>query len=214
MRRTMIVMVSIALAVAACSSDPVDTTTTAASGAAAESTTTISGDGATTTEATAETTTTQAVDRAGDIEQCVVGEWELDSEGFFNVVMAEVEEAEGEFEYVGGQYLLFISDDGSFTNERRDWTFGFISDMGDFEVRINHVQTGTWMIDGDLLTTVSGVSEPPVIEFFIDGEPFLFPGGVSPVAPPEAEFEGATVACDGDTLSATVEGLTSTWSRN
>ena len=45
--------------------------------------------------------------------------------------------------------------------------------------------------------------------FLVDGEPFTFPGGVTPFEPPQAEFTGATVSCDGDTLAATAEGFTS-----
>ncbi|MGI9666587.1 MAG: hypothetical protein ACR2N2_05730 [Acidimicrobiia bacterium] len=214
MRRGVLVLAVLALVVSACSSDPAETTTTVAVSDAAAETTTSTEATTTTASAAAETTTTSTAASSGGLAECVVGEWELDSQAFFDVVMAELEEAEeGEFVFVDGVYALVISDNGTFSSERRDWTFGFESEMGEFLVRINHIQGGMWVIDGDVLSTSTTASESAVIEFFIDGEPFLFPGGVSPVTPPEADFEGATVTCDGDALTATFDGFTSEWAR-
>ena len=86
MRRIVILVVVAALGAAACGSDggtdePATSSTTADS-SQAETTTTL----ATTTTATSSTTTEP--EAVGDLASCVVGSWELDSEAFFNDLLA------------------------------------------------------------------------------------------------------------------------------
>jgi len=223
MKRLVIAAALIAMVGTACSSEseePADVTTTIAVGDAAGTTT--SDGGSTSTSATPETTTTQAAatttagTASSGLDACVVGTWEMDSDKFFEDVfaLAPPEGIEGEFAYVGGAYLLLIGSDGSFEARRDNWAFGVTSDFGELEIVINASQLGTYELDGDMLSTTVAPGEPPDIQIKVDGEPFTFPGGVSPIAPPEAEFSGATVVCDSNTLVATAEGFSSEWSRS
>lgn len=215
MKRLVLIM-SLMLVVAACSSggDDPTTTTVAASGATDTTTTTAAPSTTTTTVAPAETTTTTAAP-ASDLATCVVGVWELDSEAFLAAVsegLADEEDA-GEFGFGGGSYSLTISADGTFIDERSDWTLEVTSDFGDLAVTINDRNEGTWTIDGDVLSTTLDAGEPPELAILVDGVPFEFPGGAPPFEPPDAEFTGATVECSGDAMSASFEGFTSTWMR-
>lgn len=214
------IVVSMLLVVTACSSDSAEdstTTTEAVSGGAAEQTTTsttVAATSTTTTAAPEESTTT--VDAAGQISSCVVGAWELDSEDFIAKVSEGLEdEADvGSFEFGGGSYSLTIGGDGTFIDERIDWTLVATSDFGEITIVINDRNEGTYSLDGDVLSTTIQTGEPPELAFLVDGEPIEFPGGVSPVQPPEAEFTGAVVTCSGDTMTASFEGYTSSWSRS
>lgn len=222
MKKLIALVAVLALVIAACGSDEADetTTTTVAAGGdttttAADTTTTTAAD--TTTTTAADTTTTVGDASSGDsaLAECVVGTWELDSRDFFERLLEALppEEQIGEFEIVDGAYVLTVNGDGTFSNERVDWTFAVTSDFGDLQVRISSEQTGTYTIEGDQLTTRTDPGDPPEVEFLVDGSPFEFPGGVQPIAPPEAEFSGATVSCSGDTLTASADDFTSTWMR-
>ena len=141
--------------------------------------------------------------------------WELDAESFFEQLLAAMppDEQLGEFSVVDGRYVLTVNADGTFSNDREDWTLGVQSEFGAMEIRINSSQSGTFTLEGDQLSTTVAAGDPPDVEISVDGQPMNLPGGVSPIAPPEADFSGATVACQGDTLTATVDEFTSTWKR-
>jgi hypothetical protein len=210
-------VLAVALIAAACSSGTSsDTTTTTNVAAVGEgSPTTTAASGGTTTTTAAPATTTSAAQQTGSLESCVVGTWVLDPVGFFEDILAlQPQDAlDGEFAFVSGEYLLIIGADGSFEALRDDWSFAVTSDAGDLQVTVNDSDLGTWSLDGDVLSTSITPGDPPEIEILIDGQPFDFPTGI-PFEPPEAEFTGATVACDGDLLSATAEGFTSVWMRS
>ena len=207
-----------ALVATACSASETDETTTTApaSGAVSSTTTTTTMPPTPTTTTTATTTTTVAADTATDGTQCVVGEWELDADRFFTEGIAADPSAgiDGEIAFAGGAYLLIVSADGTFQAIRDDWSFAVTGEQGELQVIVNDADEGTWSLDGDLLSTVVIGGDPPEITFLVDGEPFTFPGGLTPFEPPEAEFTGATVVCEGDVLAATAEGFTSYWTRN
>ncbi|MGI9586396.1 MAG: lipocalin family protein [Acidimicrobiia bacterium] len=210
----------LALVVSACSSgttsDTTTTTTTVAASADGASATTTTGAApeTTTSSTAAATTTTAAQSDTGSLAACVVGTWVLDPVAFFDEVLAlqPQDGLDGEFVFVSGDYVLVIGADGSFESRRDDWTFAVMSDAGDLQITVRDTDSGTWTIDGDVLSTAVTPGDPPEIEILIDGQPFEFPTGI-PFEPPEAEFTGATVACDGDQLSATSEGYTSIWMR-
>ncbi len=206
-------VLALALIMAACSSGTSSDTTIAAVGGGSATTTAASG-GTTATTATP-ATTTSAAQQTSSLESCVVGTWVLDPVAFFEEVLAlqPTDGLDGEFVFVSGEYILVIGSDGSFESRRDDWSFAVMSDAGDLQVTVNDSDSGTWSLDGDVLSTAVTPGDPPEIEILIDGQPFEFPGGV-PFEPPEAEFTGATVACDGDMLSATAEGYTSVWMRS
>lgn len=222
MKRLVIMCTLLVMVAAACSSDSTDTDA-ADSEAATTTATAVANDGddettttvaSTTTEAT--TTTAAPAAATGSLETCVVGRWVLDPVAFFEAVLAEQpdEGVDGEFAFVDGEYVLLIDADGTFQSLREDWTFAVTSDFGSLEATVNDADVGTWSLDGDVLSTTIEPGEPAEIAILVDGEPFTFPGGVTPFEPPEAEFTGATVACDGDMLSATAEGFTSEWARS
>lgn len=224
MKRLFILLSALALVVAACSSDDSgDTTTTSAGGGADESTTTADASSTTstsTTAAAAETTTTTegGGGSTAGLAECVVGTWLLDSEAFFEAIEeAAAQEGVDGFEAVSGEYLLTVSGDGTFMVEQIDWGFEMTSEFGDLELVVNSTSTGTWTIDGDVLSTMVDAGGERDIAMLVDGEPFEFPGGNSPIEPPEAEFTGAVVSCDGDMLSATNPqdeiAFTSEWDR-
>jgi len=208
---------ALAMLLAACSTaatDETTTTTTSASGTPSTTTTSTGGDGTTTTTV-AKTTTTAASEASDGVSSCVIGVWELDAETFFEQLLAAMpaDEQLGEFAVVDGRYVLTVNADGTFSNDREDWTLGVESEFGAMEIRINSSQSGTYVVDGDQLSTTVAAGDPPEIEISVDGQPMNLPGGVSPISPPEAEFSGATIACQGDSLTATVDEFSSTWKR-
>jgi len=214
------VIVVLALVAAACSSssesDVETASTTTAPTASADSSTTsapIAGISASTTTVTAAPTTTVAV--ASDVSSCVVGDWEMDSQQFFDDVFASLpaEEAIGEFTYASGAYVLLIGADGTFSSERRQWTFRVASEDGDLEMTVSGAEAGTYTLAGDQLTTVTETTSPLEISMAVDGVPFEIPTGFAPVTPPNAEFSGAVIACEGDVLTASAEGFQSIWYR-
>jgi hypothetical protein len=211
-------VLAVALIAAACSSGSgTDSTTTTVAVSGDDSATTTRGVAAATTTSSAavSTTTTASQSDSGSLASCVVGTWVLDPVAFFEDVLAfgDQEGFDGELVFVDGQYVLVIGADGTFETRRDNWSFAVVSDAGDLQVIVNDSDTGTWQLDGDVLTTALTPGDPPEIEILIDGQPFEFPGG-APFEPPEAEFTGATVGCNGDTLSATAEGFTSVWMRS
>jgi len=195
MKRLTVIVVP-ALVAAACSSgsDPdvaeVSTTSTTSS----ETSTTAAASAATTTT-TAATTTTDVV--VADISSCVVGEWEMDSQQYF--------EALDGMTNTSGAYVWLIGADGTFSIELRELTFQIPSLDGYAEMMQNGAETGTYTLVGNQLTTLSESSEP--LEITIDGVPFDLPVGSAPVAPPNADFSGAIVTCEGDVLTASAEGF-------
>ncbi len=223
MKRLSILAAALALVVAACSGDSADTTTTSAGGSASETTTTAGSTDTSSTSTTAgaaETTTTTegGGGSTAGLAECVVGTWQLDSDVFFEAIEeAAAQEGVDGFEAVSGEYLLTVSADGTFKVEQIDWGFKVTSELGDLELVVNSASTGTWTIDGDVLSTTVDAGGDREIAILVDGEPFEFPGGISPIEPPEAEFTGAVVSCDGDTLFATNPedeiAFTSEWAR-
>lgn len=219
MKRLTLIVAVLAIVAAACgsSSDPETTTTstsqpgasdTTTSTAIAEDTTT------TTTEAPVETSTTLE-EASGDLASCVVGVWALDSQPFFEAIQDALDDATGggEFNFVGGSYTLTVGADGTFIDERKDWSFEGSTDFGDVQIVVNDRNEGTYTLEGDVLSTTIDMGEPAEITILLDGVPFETPGGVSPITPPDASFTGATVTCTSDLLTATFEGSTSSWTR-
>ncbi len=214
-RRIVILMLVAALGVAACGSDggaedsAPDTTTTEPS--SQETTTTVAA--ATTTTSAASTTTEPGA--VGDLASCVVGSWELDSEAFFDDLLATLppDEQVGEFSVVGGAYRIMAGADGTWVNERDGWTFLVTSEFGDLQLTIDDRQMGTWSIDGDILSTTLEPGEAPEVSVLVDGAPVDFPAGTLPIEAPDAEFSGAAITCAGDTMTASFGGFTSMWSR-
>ncbi len=203
-----------ALVVAACSTgggSDTTTTTSAAGGGAGSSTTAP----AATTSAGAETTTTTTIAAASSAD-CVVGAWEMDAQAFFDQVFNALppEDQVGEFVHKDGVYRITLGADGSILDQRIDWTFAVTSDFGDLEMIINDERTGTYTVDGATISSNMAASTTgPEVQVFVDGQPFAFPGGVTPVEPPDASFFAAAFTCDGDLMTVAADDITSTWQR-
>ncbi|MCZ7532122.1 MAG: hypothetical protein M5U23_01720 [Acidimicrobiia bacterium] len=205
--------VVVLLVVAACSSTSAETTTTADGGAA---TTTTAAGVTTTSSATPETTTTTAAPATGGLADCVIGSWELDAANFMDQISESLADSEepSELVYLGGVYRITADADGTFTDERIDFSFGVETDFGNMELTINHKQVGTYTIDGDTMSTViPGGQGAPDVQISIDGVPFDPPGGIMPIEAPEASFEAVTPDCGDNTMSVTSEGVTTIWNR-
>lgn len=219
MRRILITVAALVLLTAACSSSSTDTTTTSAAGGSGSTETTAPGSTETTTASAAPdttTTTAPAGSGGGGLQDCIVGTWELDAQAFFDRITESLDDSDapGEFLHLGGVNQITAAADGSFTDERIDWRFGVMSEFGALEMTVNHTQTGTWSVDGDVVSTViTDNGGGPEYTMAVDGVPFTFPGGGAPIDPPDTSFDAAAVDCSPTTLSVTVEEITSTWSR-
>jgi hypothetical protein len=217
MKKLATLLIGATVVLAACTTATSEDTTTTQSGDATTTTSSpdAGGSGTTSPESTTTTVGSDSDGASTELGECVVGVWELDAQSFFEQLLAAMppDEQLGEFAVVAGRYVLAINADGTFSNDRDDWTLSVVSEFGELEIRINSTQSGTYVLDGDQLTTKVSPGDPPDVEFFVDGEPMVLPGGVVPIAPPEAEFSGARVSCEGDVLTATANDFTSTWVR-
>lgn len=208
-------IVALGLTLAACGGGADETTTTTADDGTATTTTATGGDVTTTTGAAEETTTSLAASgNGGTGDSCLVGTWTLDGQPFFDAIMAQMSPDDlqgGTFEYVDGDYQAVIGADGSFTDRRVDWHFAVSSPAGDLDMIINHERTGEWVEDAGVISVTLPAGEAPDSQILIDGVPFEFPGGAVPFTVPAMDWVPADYTCDGDTLTITAEGLTSTW---
>jgi hypothetical protein len=206
------------LVLAACSSGNDATTTT--SEVIGETTTSIAGGSESTTTAGGgddTTTSLAAAGNGGTDDSCLEGTWNLDGQPFFDAIMDEMsaDEAQGAtFEYVDGEYQAVIGSDGSFTDRRVDWHFAVTSPAGALDIIINHERTGEWVENDGVISVTLPAGEAPDQQILIDGVPFEFPGGSVPFSVPAMDWVPAEYSCDGDTLTITAEGITSTWNRS
>ncbi len=201
---------------AACSSTGATTTTV-------ETTTTTEAEVTTTVAAPSTTTAppTTAPAASGNIAECVVGTWELDSQPFLDQLtdMAMAEGGPGgeftfAFTYLGGTFQVTMTAEGTATTTKDDWTLGIESPFGAVEMKANQIQEGTYTIDGDTLTVIgSDLGELSDIEFTVNGRPFEFPTGVVPIEPPDLPISEGRTSCDDTTMSIIVDEITSTWQR-
>lgn len=217
--RGLTLLLLLGLVLAACS--PADettadeTTTTvdeATTTSEAETTTTIE---ATTSTTEATTTTTVAASGA----DCLVGEWELDSEAFVEqLTTAMAEEVGGQditIEFVGGSYTVSMGADGTFIAVRDEWSWQSSMSEGNFRITIDGADTGTWSADAGSLT-VSDIESNSVVtaQAEVEGELIDMPQATVPLADTNAVGETASFICTGDTLTVeSTEGFTSELTR-
>lgn len=205
------------LVLASCS--PADETAAETTTTGAEATTTEAPATTTTTvttTTTTEPTTTMAAAAGGP--DCLVGEWELDSEAFLEqLATAMAEESGGQdmtIDFAGGSYLVSMQENGQFLAEREDWSFEMGSPEGTFRVTIDGEDTGTWEADQSSLT-VSNVETSSVLttQAVVDGELVDLPQGTMPLTDTDAVGETSTYTCSGDTLTVESEDFTSQLNR-
>lgn len=212
MKRIFLTVVLVSLIAAACGGTTSDTTTTTAAG---ETTTT---EGQETTSSSAPSTTSTSVPAAtGGDADCLEGDWVLDNEAFVSQVFTDVGGEEGGFgeaSPAGGDLGVSFDDDGSFAVTRDDWGFVVESEEGAFKILISGDQTGTWSVDGDVLTISLDEGPPPEVttSLIVDGQEVQMPQ--SPIeVPAEAFSSSSTFGCDGDTFSVSTDEFTSTFNR-
>ena len=212
------IIIGAALLLGACTAESEQTTTSAA----ADTTTTTA---AATTTTSAPTTTTEATTTttsdatAGGGESCLVGTWELDSEAF-------MESLEGAFadepalenvtvEFVDGSYTVTMTDGGSFTASRDDWSFQVVSADATFRLTIDGSEEGGWMADGSTLTVTDVEGSLSVdAQALVDGELVDLPTGSVPTIESSAVAESSSYECRDDALTVTVEeGFVSEFTR-
>jgi hypothetical protein len=219
-RAALVATLSMVLAACGSSSDSTTTTEAVASGAATETTapeSTTTTAAPTTTEAPT-TTTTEAVLAGSD---CLVGSWELDSAAFIEQIFSAgagetgfEELGEVEISHGGGSFIVTMNEDGTYVGVRDDWQIRLSADDGTFVNTLDGEEAGTWSVDGDQLTvtpessTIS-VSFAAEIDGVLQDLPF---GGTQTVSSRELGGTGP-FTCDDDTLEATFEGSTSTFTR-
>jgi hypothetical protein len=217
------VVATISMILAACGSSADSTTTTevVAGGGAAETTVadTTTTTVAPTTTAVPTTTTTEAVLAGSD---CLVGSWELDSAAFIEQIFSAASEGETGFEELGeveishggGAFLVTMNADGTYVGDRDNWQIRIGADEGTFVNTLDGEEAGTWSVDGDQLS-VTSESSTITISFAaeVDGELLELPfSGTQTVT--TREFGGTgPFTCTDDTLEATFEGSTSTFTR-
>lgn len=209
--RGLTVLMLFALLLAACSpadETAADETTTTADGATttsvAEVTTTT--ERATTTTAEETSTTVAAVGGA----DCLVGEWELNSEAFLEqLTTAMADEVGGQevsIEFVGGAYTVSMDEGGSFSAVRDEWSWQAVMSEGTFRITIDGIDTGSWSADAQSLT-VSDIESNSVVtaQAEVEGELIDLPQSTVPLADTNAVGDTTSYTCSGDTLTVDSE---------
>ena len=211
MRSIVLLVLALALLVAACSGDDSD--------GASETTTTSPESTTTTSPPTTESTTTTAATTtsAGEADAtCLLGEWQLDSQRFFDSVFeifgGGLGMEEAAFEHVSGTYRVMMAGDGTYTGTRDEWTFRFTIPEGGFQTTIDGTDTGSYAVAGDQLTLFDMTTDTSVTFFAeVDGDVFEVPSG--PDVGSDALAGTGTFTCSADTLTVENQGVVSSFAR-
>lgn len=208
MRGTVLAIV-LALSLAACGGETGDTTTTTVDGATtttrAAATTT---EQVTTTTQAATTTTAGATGQGGD--DCVVGQWELDSEAFMENLTAAFEgEPDLEnvtVEFVEGTYSVDLQQDGSFEGGRDGWSFQMVTSEGTIRITVDSTEQGTWSSSGSVLTVNQVDSTFDfVAQAIVDDQVIDLPAGAAPTVDSNAIASSSSYDCTAERLTLTME---------
>lgn len=157
----------------------------------------------------------------GGVDSCLVGTWELQSQRFFDELIAQSpEQFPGSVTHVGGRQVIEFSADGTATGGREQWSFRIDGPEGTVYVTLDAMEEGTYATDGDRMdvaqTTVGDVEVSMEIEQGGSRVPLPAPmGGTFPGE--EAAAASGTYTCDETTFTLTsTEGaitLTNVWDR-
>jgi len=193
--RRLILMVVLASAASACSTGSETTSSAAVPGS---------------TGTTGSDATSSTVDATTESASCV-GVWELDSEAFFEMYN-ELASAEDQISFVGGRYVVTWNGDGTFTDERVDWTFEFpgIDDAG--AMIMQSTGAGEWQLVGAETVVTAYELIDPQVSMIIDGEEFELP--VTPGSLPSGLFsDDPTVVCTETVMMTSQDGYESVLAR-
>lgn len=206
-----VIVIALGLAAVACNGEGADgtSTTTAGPGTTAEA--------AETTTAAAETTTTTAPAAAGGGSGCLVGTWVLDSEAFV-AEMAEIFAGAGmpdaDIAPLEGDFTVEFSEDGTLRAVREQWGFEIGAVDSTFRIEVNGEETGTWSADDTTLSVSTDVSDLIAnSSIIVDGQELPMPPGLEAPGIPETIASESDYSCDGDVLTISSEGVTSTFNR-
>lgn len=223
--RSTAIIVAILLLAAACSSSD--------DGASDETTTTTAADESTESGATAETTsttaatttstptTTAASEPVAPSGECVVGTWEQRSQEFIEAIADTfVPEddpllAGATIMFVEGSYQIEMRADGSMVSVRDSWTMEFSSPEGGLRTTLDGEETGTYAVDGDVLSISLEDSTVEVSQaFVVDGTVTPAPAGFTQSVTVEGLDGSGTFTCDDEVLAVQVEdGVPATFDR-
>ena len=163
-------------------------------------------------------TTPPPTEEAAPADECdLVGTWDLREQPFLDQISAAASGAAPtsiSAEHVGGNYLVELRGDGSYTATRDDWTFRIGAPQGAIRVTISSVDTGTWSATEDEISIAEPAGEADV-DFAVEQGGQVVP---LPIPPPETVGTDAIAGsgpytCVGDVLEVTFEGVTSTLDR-
>lgn len=195
----------------------------ACNGEGGESTTTATADATTTTGPLTTTTmpprsaTTTAAPAAGDTSGCVVGTWVLDSEAFVGEmaeIFGDAGMADAEITPLGGDFTVEFAADGTLSAVREEWGFEIGAAESTFRVEVNGSETGTWSAEGSTLTVNTDVSDLIAnSSIVVDGEELPMPPGLETPGIPDTIASESDYTCEGDVLTISNEGVTSTFDR-
>jgi hypothetical protein len=215
-RRTAIIVAILLLAASCSSSDDGasdETTTTTAAGESSESG---AADETTTTTAATTTSTSTTVAEPEPVAasgECVVGTWEQRSQEFIEAIAETfVPEddpllADATILFVEGSYQIEMGADGSMVGVRDNWTMEFSSPEGGLRTTLDGEETGTYAVEGDVLSISLEDSTVEVSQAFVlDGTVTPAPAGFTQSVSVEGLDGSGTFTCDDEVLAVQVEG--------
>lgn len=197
-------LVAIAV-VAACSSGEAATTTTTATSLPPTTTT------------TASVTTTSTAIATGGAEECVLGDWSLDTHSFaeaMSTVMSATGAEAAVMVTAGGGSLSF-AEGGQATGGYEELTIEvqLVEDLPEMEIVLSGEVVGTWEVEGDTLIFSPDETSSFEVEASVGGQSMPVP-----LDPSLMNFGSSrsTITCEGDelTIEPEVEGAAPTvWLR-
>lgn len=208
-------VLAVLILAAACSSseDGASDTTTTTAAATTESSDATAAVETTTTTSTTTTTTTEAVAQAAASGECVVGTWEQRAQEFIDAIaetFVAVDDPllEGAtLEFVEGSYQVEFGADGSMLSVRDDWTMQITTSEGGLRTVLEGEESGTYSVEGDVMTIDLGQSTVEVSQFLVLGDAVTpVPGGATTSVDVEGLSGSGTFTCDDGVLAVQVEG--------
>jgi hypothetical protein len=114
----------------------------------------------------------------------------------------------------GGEFMVELSADGTLNAAREQWGFEIGALESTFRVEVNGTETGTWSADESTLTVNTDTSDlVDNTSIVVDGEELPMPPDFEAPGIPETIASESEYSCDGDVLTFSNEGVTSTFNR-
>ena len=109
-------------------------------------------------------------DDAPDLATCLVEDWRLVNATWQDVVNDSLTGDNGVVQSVEGEIHLTLADDGTYTVDYRAWLVVVSAIGGGFETKRVGLDSGTWSLDGDVVTLEQTVSESALESTVIAGQ--------------------------------------------